>query len=557
MTEADLIIVNANILTLDSQGSRGRSLAVKSGRIIGVWPEAVPPRADIVYNVKTEVMDVKGSTLIPGFIDTHNHLLMYSLFRKQANCSTPPNRNIGDILKRVKELSAKTPEGQWVLGWGYDNTLLEENRHPTRQELDAAVPDKPVFIRHISAHFGVANSLALEMAGVNEHTADPKGGRLGRDGDGRLDGVLHELPALELVQSVIPTPTAEEMASYIGEGAMDYIRQGITTNTDAGVGLDYGLIELDAHLKAMENNQNPLNMRLMVLHHLLGESGPFGHFSAKELDAEIQRRSNQRARLDSAKLFQDGSIQGYTAALRKPYYNAPDTVGELLRDQDSLNEEVLDLHKRGYRITIHGNGDRAIGSILEAYEFALKASPRQGHLHRIEHVQTAAMEDLEKMRELSVAASFFINHVYYWGDRHKRLFLGPDRAENINPLRSAQERDILFTLHSDCPITPISPLFSIWTAVNRATREGVRLGAEQAISVEDALRAMTIEGARLNFQEAETGSIEIGKKADFAVLGADPTAIDPMDIKDIPVEETIINGHTVSTGAWHAPKYVE
>ncbi|MCM3568453.1 amidohydrolase [Neobacillus mesonae] len=542
MVKADLLIVNANIMTLDKYNTVAKSAAVKDGHIIGIWQDAKPPRDDVDYSLDQHILDLKGKTIIPGFIDTHNHLLMYSLFRKQANCSTPPNKSIADILDRIKKQANETPEGKWVLGWGYDNTLLEEKRHPTRRELDAAVPDKPVLIRHISAHFAVANSAALRIAGVDEQTPDPQGGHLGRDENGRLDGVLHELPALDLVQAAIPPLTAEEIAACIGEGSQDYLAQGITTNSDAGVGLDYGAVELDAHLLALKKGLNPLNMRLMVLHFLLNENGPFKDYSAEELNHEIQRRSLNRARLDSAKLFQDGSIQGLTGALRDPYHCAPEIIGELLHDQDSFNEEILNLHNRGFRVTIHGNGDRAIGSIIEAYAHALEASPRSNHRHRIEHVQTATNEDLDRMSELGIAASFFINHVYYWGDRHRRLFLGPERAERINPLRDAQKRNILFTLHSDCPITPISPLFSVWAAVNRVTREGMVLGEDQRINVIDALKTMTIDGARLNFEENERGTIEIGKKADFAILESDPTAVDPMEIKDIPVLATLING---------------
>ncbi|MFO2551168.1 amidohydrolase family protein [Alicyclobacillus cycloheptanicus] len=213
--------------------------------------------------------------------------------------------------------------------------------------------------------------------------------------------------------------------------------------------------------------------------------------------------------------------------------------------QDQLNTEMADLHQRGFRLATHGNGDRAIGSILDAYAHCLQVAPRKDHRHRIEHVQTATVEDLHRMQELGVAASFFINHVYYWGDRHRRLFLGPERASRINPLRDAVERKILFTLHSDCPITPISPLFSVWAAVNRVTRDGEVLGAPQRIDVERALKAMTIDGARLNFDEQHAGSIEAGKRADFVVLGADPTKVHPLEIRTIPIQSTWIEGRVV------------
>lgn len=542
MISPSSLIINANILTLDNKNSRAGSVAVSDGVIVKIWPEKQPPREEIDYSKEPTIIDIKGSTLIPGFIDTHNHLLMYSRFRKQADCGTPPNRTNQDILDRISDLAQETPDNEWVLGWGYDNTLLEEQRHPTRQELDAVVSDKPVFIRHISAHFAVANSLALQLAGVDETTEDPNGGFFGRDAEDNLDGVLHELPALKPVQDVIPQPTEDELASLIGEASHDYLAQGITTSTDAGVGLDLGLTEFNAHLKAVKKGLNPIRMRFMVLHHLLNKDGYLKDYTAEQLDTYIQNQTDKRACLDSAKFFQDGSIQGLTGALREPYYCEPELSGELLNEQQDLNKAVLELHNKGYRIATHGNGDRAIGSIIGAYENALSEKPISDHRHRIEHVQTATINDLDKIKELDIAASFFINHVYYWGDRHKRLFLGPERAAKMNRLAEAVSKDILYTLHSDCPITPISPLFSVWIAVNRITREGDVLGEKQTISVEEALRSMTIYGAKLNFEDDLTGSIETGKRADFAVLDTDPITIDPRNIKDIQVEATIIGG---------------
>lgn len=545
MIKADLILTNANVLTLDKESRRGGSVAVTNGRISGIWKEAEPPKSDVYYTGQTQVINLKGSTLIPGFIDTHNHLLMYARFREQANCSSPLVQNIQELQAQLLKKAGQTEKGKWVLGFGYDDTLLEEKRHPTRADLDAVVPHHPVFIRHVSAHFAVVNSAALELIGIDDHISDPAGGHFGRDEAGKLNGVLYELPAMSLVESKIPVPTVDNLVSLLGEASKEYLSHGITTNTDAGVGLNMGIDELKAHLKAITSGKNPMRMQLMIMHNLLRETSEFGGLSAEELGEIIRVQSNGRAQLDSAKLFQDGSIQGLTAALRQPYHCNPELYGDFIHEQEAFNTEVLDLHNRGYRITIHGNGDRAIGSILDAYEFALMNNPRADHRHRIEHVQTATIDDLDRMKKLGVAGSFFINHVYYWGHRHENLFLGHERAERINPIQDALKRELLFTLHSDCPVTPISPLFSIWAAVNRLTKEGQVLGPGQRCDVESALRSMTIWGAQLNFDEQNSGSIELGKRADFAVLAEDPTMIDPKDIKDVPIVATIIDGRVV------------
>src|SRR5699024_3334213 len=401
-------------------------------------------------------------------------------------------------------------------------------------------------MKHITNHFAVANSKALEIAEIPNDIENPTGGKFGRDEDGLLNGVLYEFSAMDFVQSKIPLPTVEEMVDALEIGAKDYLAEGITTNTDAGIGLFYdGEREFHAHLLAAENGASPMRTQLMIMHPLLRHGELFSGYTAEQLNNEIQTRSNGKVLLDSAKLLQDGSIQGYTAALRETYHMAPDIKGDVLHNQEVFNEEVFNLHNRGFRIAIHGNGDRAIGSILTAYENAIEKLPRKNHRHRIEHVQTATADDLDKMQTLNVIGSVFINHVYYWGDRHKRLFLGPERAARIDPLREMVDRNILTTLHSDCPVTPISPLFSVWAAVNRMTSEGETLGEDQKIDVNTALKMMTIYGAEMNGTENEIGSIEIGKLADFAILDSDTSQIDSLKIKDIQVQATIIDGKLV------------
>lgn len=544
MIKADLLITNANILTLDIDNNYKGSLAVTNGRISGLWTETEPSYGTVDIT-EAEVLNAKGATIIPGFIDTHSHLLGYSMNKNQINCGTPPNKSMQDLLAQIRLKVQHTPEGEWIQGYGYDDTLLAEQRHPTREELDQVAPNHPVLLTHVSIHFGAANSKALELAGVTEEIVNPPGAYFGRDNHGRLNGVLYEAAALEYVTKVIPIQSANEIATLIGNGAMDYVAEGVTSTTDAAVGFSKDGTDLAAHVLAAKDCLNPMRTELMIMGHLLEEGGKFSNYSSEELAMEISRLSEGTVRLNSIKLFQDGSIQGQTGALRKPYYNDADVVGELLYDQQALNEKVFNLHKRGFRMATHGNGDKAIGSILTAYEHALKAIPRENHLHRIEHVQMATKEDIAKMRYLNVAGSVFINHVYYWGDRHKRLFLGPERAASISPLASMKEQDVLFTLHTDCPVTPISPLFSIWAAVNRLTEEGEVLGPDERIDVITALKAMTINGARLNFTEADSGSIEMGKYADFVLLNQDPTKIHPLEIKEIEVEATIIAGKIV------------
>ncbi|MEK4759992.1 amidohydrolase family protein [Viridibacillus sp. FSL E2-0187] len=547
MVMVDMLIKNATILTLDEEGKRADFLTSYKGKITGVWDkdEFKNAQSSLSLEHNYKEYDLKGKTLIPGFVDTHNHILMYAINKVQVDCSPNKNKNIADILSNLKKFHDVNQNEQWILGYGYDDTMLKENRHPTREDLDKVSKERPIFIKHISGHLAVANSAALEIAKLNATIKDPEGGHFGRDDQNNLNGVLYEPAVMDLVFKHVPIPSKKDLIELLRKASQDYVAQGITTNTDAGIGFLIGPEEYDAHIDAIKEKANPMRMRFMIMGDLLLEEGVFESYNAAKLNEKIVKDSNGMAKLDSAKLFQDGSIQGLTGALRTPYHCDEELYGDLIFSQKTLEDMALNFHGRGFRIATHGNGDRAIGSIIEAYKKAIDTSPRQDHRHRIEHVQTATKEDLLTMKEYEIAASFFINHVYYWGDRHKNIFLGPKRAERINPVKEADDLGLLYTLHSDCPITPISPLFSVWAAVNRLTRDGIVLGADQRIDVETALKSMTSFGAKLNFEEEELGSLEVGKFADFVVLDQDPTAINPINIKDIQILSTIINGEVV------------
>ena len=249
------------------------------------------------------------------------------------------------------------------------------------------------------------------------------------------------------------------------------------------------------------------------------------------------------------KLLQDGSIQGYTGHLAAPYHVQPegknDYRGYALRSRAELVSQVKRFHQGGYQIAIHGNGDAAIDDILAAYAEAQQETPRPGARHRIEHCQTPREDQLDRMRELGISPSFFEAHVYYWGDRHRDLFLGPARAARISPLASALRRGLRFTLHNDTPVTPVDPLLLVWAAVNRITTSGKLLGPEQRIGVMDALRAVTSDAAYQNFEENERGAIAAGMAADFVILDANPLQVPPARLRDIQVWETIVSGKTI------------
>jgi predicted amidohydrolase YtcJ len=277
-------------------------------------------------------------------------------------------------------------------------------------------------------------------------------------------------------------------------------------------------------------------------------SGGVGEPPSLETTAARSSAPDQ-VRISGVKMFHDGSLQGLTGYLTAPYHTQPEGksgyTGYPARPRERLAAMVLQYHRAGYQVAVHGNGDAAIDEILFAFREAQEKAPRGDARHRIEHCQTPREDQLAAMKELGITPSFFVGHVYYWGDRHRDIFLGPERAERISPLASALARDIRFTIHNDTPVTPVDPLLLVWCSVNRLTREGKVLGAEQRIGVFEALRAVTIDAAWQNFEEKTKGSIEPGKLADFVVLAENPLTVSPEKLKDVQILETIVGGKTV------------
>jgi predicted amidohydrolase YtcJ len=536
VTNADLVLIG-KIHTLDDSRPQATGMAIRDGRIAYVgYADEARRRED----PNTEVVDLGDRVVVPGFIESHSHPMFYGRYLEEVDCRQC--RSIGEVTEALRSKASETPPGEWVLAHTYDDTLLEERRHPGRRDLDRASDKHPIILRHISAHSLVANTEALRRAGIDSETPDPQGGRIGRDPLGEPDGMLWEW-AQGLVQSCLPDTSVEDMHRYLHNSAAEYLAAGVTSVVDAALGFSYGMREAEALARLSESGGLPLRLGTSVLYPLWRElregSGPGLDWPG---DPEWVRPV-------AVKFFQDGSIQLRTAALREPYYGDTEpTDHHLIWPQEELDRMVADAHSSGWQIWTHGNGDGAIRSILDSYERALKQYPRTEHRHRVEHCQTAGEDQLDRMRGLGIAASFFAPHVWYWGERHRDVFLGPERAARLDPLASALRRGIRFGLHNDSPVTPISPLLSIGTAVSRLTSGGEVLGDEQAITAEQALRSMTKDSAYLAFEEDMKGTLTEGKLGDVVVLEADPYEVSPKEIKDVPVCMTIVGGR-VAYGA--------
>ena len=538
--QPDRVFYDGNILTMAEDDSTAEAVAVLQGKVV-----AVGANQDVkgLAGDATEIVNLAGRTMLPGFYDTHGHFPAAGLAAVSAtNCNCPPMgpvETIEDIVTDLRKRAADTPAGEWVSGRGYDDTLLAEGRHPTRQDLDRVSIEHPICIVHTSGHFSAANSLALELAGLNSDSTNPVGGVIRKDlSTGEPDGVLEET-AMRPGRNLIPGLTEEEWSDGLRIVVDEYLQVGVTTAVIAGCdrtairrlsqAIDQGALPI--RVVCMTGKGNPEQPSI------LEQSGLRSGFGSDAL------------RLGAVKMFQDGSIQGYTGYLSQPYHTPfagdADYRGYPMRDREDLLTMVDEAHRAGKQIAIHGNGDAAIDDILFAFEEAQRKTPRSDCRHRIEHCQTAREHQLDKIVALGVTPSFFVQHTFFWGDRHEAIFLGPERAHRISPLKSASDRGIRYTIHNDSPVTPTNPLFCVWSAVNRLSRSGKCMGEAQRVDVHQALRSITIDAAWQNFEEEEKGSIEVGKLADFVVLGADPLEVDPLEIKDIPVLETITSGETI------------
>lgn len=485
---ADSLYCKGHILSMDAQSSKLEAVGVSEGEIVSVGT-----RQAVAASLKPgfEEIDLHGRTMLPGFYAAHDHfpevgeneLLSVDLNSPELG----PIHDIEELIAALKRKADSTPPGEWIQGWGYDDTLLRELRHPTRGDLDRVSSRHPIWITHISGHLGVANSKALEIAGVTKDTPQPTGGSICVDKKtGEPNGVFEE--ATSLVSRHIPPPTNIQRQQAIRLAQKAYLAQGVTTTVIAGASA-VTLADIDS---AISTGALQLRISALVARHDAGKVPPF------------QSKAEQ-LHLTGVKLIQDGSLQGYTGYLSKPYHKQSDGRqdfrGYASRPREELIKMVLNYHKQGLQIAIHGNGDAAIDDIIAAFAEAQKMDPRPDARHRIEHCQTVREDQLARMQELDITPSFFQVHVYYWGDRHRDIFLGPERAARISPLASALRHKMRISIHNDTSVTPVNPLMLVWSAVNRLTSSGKPLGPEECISVNDALRSITIDAAWQAFEE--------------------------------------------------------
>jgi len=544
----DTIYVNARVLTMNAAAPRAEAVAVRGERIAAVGGEA---ELRALAGAATEIVDLGGRALLPGFVDAHGHLLHAGRTGLSILDLRPPPigpfDEVAAIQRALAQRAAETAPGDWIVGMGYDDTLLRERRHLQRGDLDSVSTAHPMLVFHASLHIAVANSRALALAGLDRNTPQPPGGAIRKDPQtGEPTGVLEEPAAFGPLLAMRPPVPQELELRALSRAAARYASRGVTTAQDSAA--DAATLQLLLH--AAQKELLPIRVVALplfdvALQKLAGNTPP-------GLDAAWSASSPLAGRLDlgAVKLLSDGSIQGYTGHLSQPYHIPPPGKDANYRGYPALSGSELralveQLYAGGFQVAIHANGDAAIASSLDAIEAAQAAHPRADDRPILIHAQMARADQLERMKRLSAIPSFFVLHTYYWGDRHRDIFMGPERAARMSPLRSALARGLHFTIHCDAPVVPMDPLHLVWAAVNRRSSSGAEIGPGERIGVEDALRATTIEAARQHFLEGERGSIETGKLADLIVLSADPTAQDPARLRELQVLRTIVGGKTV------------
>ncbi len=532
------VFINGEVLTMDAQNRVVEAVAVRGDRI-----EAVGSTDEIMALVEdhTEVNDLRGRTLMPGFVDAHGHFPGSGMSVVSADLTSPPvggKLRMADVLEALRERAAVTEPGEMVSGFGYDDTLLEEKRHPTREELDSVSTEHPVVATHVSGHMLVANSRALALVGITAETEDPVGGVIARHpGSREPNGLLEETARLELMM-YMQDMGLREVYAMIKAASIEYAQVGVTTAQSGGTSpaLARGLVWF--------SKLGVIPLRVVMF--------AFDTEFADALDRDEfdpQAYSTDRVTMQTVKLVADGSIQGYTGYLSHPYHVPRDPHDAEYRGypaipRDELFKRVEKLHMAGFQLAIHGNGDESIEDILDAFEAAQRAHPVEDPRMILIHSQMAREDQVARMKALGVTPSFFSAHTFYWGDRHRDIFMGPQRAAAMSPARWAQEQDLRFSSHMDTPVTPMLPLQAVWSQVHRLSSGGDVIGPAQRIDVMSALRAVTIDAAWQVFQDDRIGSLEPGKLADIIVLSGSPLT-ETLAMRELKVERTLVGGATI------------
>ncbi|WP_170391539.1 amidohydrolase [Ruegeria arenilitoris] len=531
---ADTIYTGGPILTIDDARPKVQAVAVRDGRIIAVG-ELSEMRSH--QGDDTTIFDLDGRAMLPGFVDSHGHVVMGGLQALSANLLAPPDGKVTDIASLQAALSAWAEANGdtvkamgMIIGFGYDNAQLAELRHPTRSELDAVSRDVPIMIIHQSGHLGVGNSKALELAGITAETENPPGGVIRKDEAGEPNGVLEEYAFFGALVPLLGSVGEDGLQTFARAGSRMWARFGYTT---AQEGRTSGAA-VQALRRVAADGDLPIDV---VAFPDVLESRDF-------IESDASRTYADGVRVGGCKLTIDGSPQGFTALRDRPYYDPvgdypPGYAGYAAITREQLQDAVNWCFENGHQILTHSNGEGATDMLIAAIDEAQLTYGDPGNRPVLVHGQFLREDQVASLKRLGVFPSLFPMHTFYWGDWHRDHTVGPVNADNISPTGWVTERGMMFGTHHDAPVAFPDSMRVLAATVTRRTRSGDILGPHQRVDVMTALKAMTIWPAWQHFEEDQKGSIEVGKLADFVILSDDPNAVDPETLAQLRVVTTI------------------
>ncbi len=505
------IYTNGNIITLENE--KANALVEENGEIIAIGDYQE------LYEKEMNIVDLNGYTLIPSFIDSHSHFSGVAMSLLQVAVDDCQNiQNIQKVIdKYIKNNEIK--EDEFVMCKGYDHHHLKEKRHITKQELDSISQNIPIIIQHQTGHCGVMNSKALEQLGIQKQTQSPAGGLIDFD-----TGFLEETAYIDYVQKA-PMPSIESLKKAFMKAQQIYASYGITTVQD-------GMI-----VDSLKDIYQMLIKDNILYLDVVGYVGFEGHTLIKYFQKNVKNYRNH-FKIGGYKMFLDGSPQNKTAWTIDPYTDG--TYGYPTLTDEQLKQNLIKAIQENMQVLVHCNGDQAIQHYMNQYQSIYKQDIRPV----IIHAQMMRPEQMYQASQLHMIPSFFLSHVYYFGDIHKEN-MGVERAQYISPLHSALRHHLCFTMHTDAPVIQPHMIESLHVAVNRQTQSGDVLGEQECIEPLEALKALTIHGAYQYFEENEKGSLKVGKKADMVILSDNPLTIDKKKIKDIKVLKTVKDGQVI------------
>jgi predicted amidohydrolase YtcJ len=544
---ADLILFNGKIITVDQKNRTVEAVAIRKGRILELGDNEFVTK---LAGSNTRKVDLNGKTVTPGLVDSHCHLAeagMDAVF--VLDLKYPKVTKIRDMVKLLQDRARRTVEDEWIQGSGWNETVLDERRYPTRWDLDPVSASNPVILRHVTGHCVVVNSLALKMARINKDTPEPAGGTIVRDETGEPTGVLKEFPAMNLALRLLPECSTAQWMEGIRYATQLFVSEGVTSVKENYPRSDYARI-LAAYRKLIAKREMKVRSYLMCRAETIEDV----HYAAAHPRDFKTHPGEELLKLGGIKILLDGSLVARTAWMHDEYYD-PATEktergnrGYPVISEENLSKIIEAANANGFQIAVHAIGDKATDAVLDAYQKALERKPRKNHRHSIIHALLPTPDAVNRIRNMGIVIETQAPFLYFLADGYARS-LPPHMLKRVIPLRTFLESGITVGNGSDAPYCPDPPRYGLWAACTRRSLSGLEgeryLGKSECIGIEDALRTYTVLAAKCLMLDDKIGSLEKGKLADLVVWDRDMLSIPADDVKDLRALMTIIDGKIV------------